>query len=181
MSRRGKWIRRLFGAMITLLMLSGVPAFGGSELTPYRSSCLKNLSYHVNSGEWIRVVTKDNTKFEGGLESINFNQSLLTLIAYDDTSTTVFRWEISDIAKIQYREPGKVKAVPVVVGILLGGIVGMFGGAAVVTCESDEFLGCLDEEITGAVIGGVIGALAGGISGGAISRSSSSTWTLKCK
>jgi len=148
-------------------------------------SCLEKAAQKIKPNSEITLVKTDQSKISGRLLSIDLERLSLSLIQTGDTTAGSHSiYEISDIAKIQYRARGKMKPGVILPFTILGAVV----GGAIGVIESGGF--CVDINFGGN--GGNncyrnvgryagIGALGGLVIGTVESLSTKGTFTIKCR
>lgn len=171
--------RYLAVLMTALLLLPGTNGWSAQDDTKTDGQCLSELQSKVHQGEWLRITAHDGDRFEGSFRSIDFALSQLTMKPIADTALPGRAYQFDEIAKLQYRETGKIKPGYLLGGLFLGAIAGSMIGSASAGSSSNDSLdfGQMEAAFTGAAVGAGMGL----ILGTALSLSTPSTCTIRCK
>lgn len=156
-------------AVYVLVSIANPHGLSAQVAAPTELTCLEEAAQKIDTGSKITLLGRGGEKTKGYLTSIDLGQSLLTMGSTNRLDTSLQRFLLPDIAKIEYRKPGKLKpgfmALGLLGGALIGGLIGLAIEGESETEQFPFFGGPVVEKgvafLAGAAIGGGVGLLAG--------------------
>ncbi|OGC86868.1 MAG: hypothetical protein A2142_08795 [candidate division Zixibacteria bacterium RBG_16_48_11] len=138
------------------------------------STCFDKLAQRVKPGKWIAILKHDGYKISGSLKSIEPIDSILAIYHYDKDSLVTSIFDISEVAQIKYKGPGKIRPAYMLLGLVGGALIGgLIGDQA--DKDNPEGLGI------GGAFGMIFGAGGGLVVGTVAGFVVPTTRTIECK
>ena len=152
----------------TILLLTSIPCpLPAQRHSQIKKNCLKKAALKIPRKGRVTVIRNDGSKIQAWLLSIDHNQSLLTTIQVDENNRTQSTYHISEISKIKFHKPGKLKPEIMVVGVVGGAFLGFLIGEELDPPDPSSgcLFGCFEFKFRGGPLGAAIGAGVGLLAG----------------